>query len=61
MHTKILQIQKRIIFSLIKTKTFVKYNPQIIFTQADKVNVVVAIDKTQYIQKMKLIFADSDV
>jgi len=42
-------VEKRI-FSLIKTtKAFVKNNPHIIFTRADKGNVVVALDKTEYV------------
>ena len=42
------------------TKTFLKNNSNIIFTRTDKGNIVVALDKHEYIQKMELLFADSN-
>ncbi|KYN43821.1 hypothetical protein ALC56_01690, partial [Trachymyrmex septentrionalis] len=45
---------------LSKTKTFVKNNPQILFTHVDKDNVIVVLDRIDFIQKMKTLFADSE-
>jgi len=50
---KISQIQKT-------TKEFTKNNPQIIFTRADKGNMTVALDQTQYKRTMSLMLQDRD-
>lgn len=49
---------ERIILS--KTKTFVKNNSQILFTHVDKGNVIVALDRTDCMQKMEALFVDPE-
>ena len=52
---------KKRIFSLIKiAKLFVKNNPHILFTRADKANMVMALDKTGYVQKMETLLSDTE-
>ncbi|KYN22070.1 hypothetical protein ALC57_05546 [Trachymyrmex cornetzi] len=52
-------IEKSILSLYSETKVFCNNNPQIIFTNADKGNVVVACDKVDYIRDMELLFSDS--
>ncbi|KYN18582.1 hypothetical protein ALC57_09096 [Trachymyrmex cornetzi] len=52
-------IEKTIIALHSTTKTFCKNNPHIIFITADKGNVVVALDKFDYIRNMELLFSDA--
>jgi len=42
------------------TKKFIKDNPEVLFTRADKGNTVVALNKTDYMSKMKACLSDSD-
>jgi len=42
------------------TKKFVKDNPNILFTRADKDNTVVALDKYEYIKNMETCLSNSD-
>jgi len=43
------------------TKKFITNNPDTIFTRADKGNSVVALDRKDYISKMKTLFSDINV
>jgi len=42
------------------TKDFVKNNPNIIFTRADKGNITVALDKIEYFNKIEEMLSDTD-
>jgi len=42
------------------TKKFIKENPELLFTRADKGNTVVALDRTDYMNKMKACLSDSN-
>jgi len=50
---------RKIIDTLLVTKTFINDNPDIIFTRADKGNTVVALDRTDYKYKMDLLLSDT--
>jgi len=50
----------KIIDAVSITKKFVKDNPNILFTRADKDNTVVALDKNEYINNMETCLSDSD-
>ncbi|WP_165351408.1 hypothetical protein, partial [Enterobacter cloacae complex sp. 2DZ2F20B] len=41
-------------------KSFLKNNPNILFTNADKRNITVAITKSEYLQKMQGLLSDRD-
>jgi len=41
-------IDRKIVDSVLSTKKFIKDNPNIIFTRADKGNTVVALDRSEY-------------
>jgi len=42
------------------TKNFVRKNPEIIFTRADKGNITVALNKSNYIKKMEEVLSDTN-
>jgi len=42
------------------TKKFIKNNPEVLFTRADKGNTVVALDRTDYISKMENSLSDTN-
>jgi len=42
------------------SKSFIKNNPDIIFTRADKGNTVVALNRIDYNNKMEIFFSDSN-
>jgi len=42
------------------TRTFIKDNPNILFTRADKGNTTVVLDKDEYTHKMEAMLSDSD-
>ena len=41
-------------------KEFMRINPNIIFTKADKGNVTVAIERTEYVNKMEAMLSDTN-
>jgi len=51
-------IDYSILSAVSATKMFIKNNPSILFTRADKGNSVVALDKEEYIQKMETNLSD---
>jgi len=53
-------IDKIILESLSVTRTFLKNNPNVIFTRADKGNTVVALDRDVYKNKMELLLSDTN-
>jgi len=53
-------IDHNILSAVSATKRFIKNNPDILFTRADKSNTVIALDKNDYILKMKTILMDSN-
>ncbi|KAG5316616.1 MOS1T transposase, partial [Pseudoatta argentina] len=60
----LLQRQKRKGFLnlvYLKTKDFVKNNPDVLFTHADKGNVVIAIDKVEYMNKIETMLEDTNM
>jgi len=46
-------LDREILDALFAAKIFTKRNPEIIFTRSDKGNTVVALDRTDYINKME--------
>jgi len=50
----------KIVSTLSTTKKFIKNNPDIIFTRADKGNSVVTLDRIDYIAKMETLFSDTN-
>jgi len=49
------------ITDLIKTiNKFIKNNPNIIFTRADKGNIIVALEKTEYLNKIEEMLNDTE-
>jgi len=54
-------IDLKILDTVSLTKKFVKDNPDILFTRADKGNTVVALDRDDYLNKMKTYLSDSDI
>jgi len=53
-------ITKALIMKSNHTKEFIKTHPTVIFTKADKGNVTVALEKSDYIKKMELMLGDTD-
>jgi len=53
-------IDKKILDAVHITNKFVKNNPDILFTHADKGNTVVALDKNEYVNKMESYLSDTD-
>jgi len=53
-------MDERILDAVHVTKKFVKDNPDILFTRADKGNTVVALDRSDYIKKMEAYLSDTD-
>jgi len=53
-------IDLKILDAVSSTKKFLKDNPNILFTKADKGNIVVALDKNEYIKNMETCLLDSD-
>jgi len=53
-------IDKKIITLLESTKKFLKNNPNILFTRADKGSITVALDKNDYINKIDNMLNDTD-
>jgi len=49
-----------ILASVSSTKKFIKHNPDIIFTRADKGNTTVALDRMDYINKMEINLSDNN-
>jgi len=45
-------IDRKIMDSVLSTKKFIKDNPNIIFTRADKGNTVVALDRREYVRNI---------
>jgi len=54
------EIDKEILDSVHTTKKFIKNNPDILFTRADKGNIVIALDRNEYIHKMESYLRDAD-
>ena len=54
-----LHFDKKFKIDLTKTKEFVKRNPDILITRADKVNATVIIKKSLYIEKLESLFCDN--
>ena len=52
--------QKQIIHNSQLTKTFLKNNPNILITKADKSNTTVAIEKNKYIDDVQLMLSDKN-
>jgi len=53
-------IDLKIIESVSRTKRFIKNNPNIIFTRADKDNIVIALDRSEYVRDMETCLSDPD-
>jgi len=53
-------IDSEILDAVSITKRFIKNNPNILFTRADKGNTVVALDKNDYVKNMEDCLSDSD-
>jgi len=53
-------IDLKILNAVLLTKKFIKDNPDIMFTRADKSNTVVAFDRVDYLNRMKAYLSDSD-
>ena len=51
-------LQKQVIELSKSTNTFLKNNPHILITKADKSNIIVAMDRNKYISEATLIFSD---
>ena len=56
--TSLNSFKKRVIKNSKCTKTFLKNNPHILITNADKGNTTVAMDKNKYIQEATLMLSD---
>jgi len=54
------EMDHEILKALSSTKDFIKNNPDIIFTRADKGNTVVAFDRINYNNKMETLFCDTN-
>jgi len=50
----------KIMDAVSSTKKFVKDNPNILFTKADKGNTVIALDRNEYIENMETLLSYSD-
>jgi len=53
------KVDINIIKLLESTKTFLKNNPNILFTRADKGSITVVLDKTEYINKIEDMLSDT--
>jgi len=53
-------IDLEILDAVFFTKKFIKENPELLFTRADKGNAVVALDRTDYMSKMEACLSDSN-
>jgi len=53
-------IDLKILDAVLLTKKFIKDNPDILFTRADKGNTVVTLDRVDYLNKMEAYLSDSD-
>jgi len=53
-------IDLQILDSVSSTKSFIKDNPNVLFTRADKGHTVVALNRGEYLSKMKACLSDSD-
>ncbi|KMQ88038.1 reverse transcriptase [Lasius niger] len=53
-------LEREIISASLASKNFIHDNPDVIFTRADKGNVTVALDKTDYMYKMNALLNDNN-